>query len=79
MKLYAANITFHSAGISIIMPSDEASVTGTAELAEYWGTALELLPQLTFKFEKVLIGANALTILYSDDRDNHTAETFIFN
>ena len=79
MKLYASDIVFHSAGISIVMQNDKSSVKGTAALTEYWRRALELLPELCFQFKDLMIGSDALTIMFSDDRGQSVAETFIFN
>jgi hypothetical protein len=54
-------------------------VRGRAALATYWDRALALLPDLHFSFEACLVGHDALTILYRNERGQHCAETVRFD
>jgi hypothetical protein len=53
-------------------------LTGKAELREYWGRALSQARDLYFEVEQVLTGSDAMTILYTNQRQQNVAETFIF-
>lgn len=76
---YAEDVVFHSPRIRLVTGRDVDCVTGKAELRSYWGAALERLRNLYFEIEQVLPGSNAMTILYTNERSQHVAETFVFN
>lgn len=76
---YAEDVVFHSPRIRMVTGCDVDSVTGKAELRSYWGAALERLRNLYFEIDQVLPGSNAMTILYTNERSQHVAETFVFN
>jgi hypothetical protein len=76
---YAEDVVFHSPRIRAVTGRDVDFVTGKAELRSYWGAALERLRNLYFEIDQVLPGSNALTILYTNERSQHVAETFVFN
>lgn len=75
---YADSVVFHSPRIARVLKNDAASLTGKDTLRSYWTNALELAPQLYFELDDVLIGSDAMTILYTNHRDEQVAETFIF-
>jgi len=75
---YAEDITFHSPRIRQVTGRQVDSVTGKAELRAYWGKALELLRDLYFDVDEVLVGSDAVTIRYTNERSQSVAETFIF-
>jgi hypothetical protein len=54
-------------------------VSGKAELRDYWGQALARLRDLFFEIDQVLPGSDALTILYTNERSQYVAETFVFD
>lgn len=76
---YAEDVVFHSPRVRLVTGRDVDFVTGKAELRAYWSTALDRLRNLFFEIEQVLPGSNALTILYTNERSQQVAETFIFN
>jgi len=76
---YAEDVVFHSPRIRMVTGRDVDFVTGKAELRSYWSAALERLRNLYFEIEQVLPGSNAMTILYTNERSQHVAETFVFN
>jgi hypothetical protein len=76
---YAGRIVFHSPRIDLILGTGEAFITGKDTLRTYWREALARSPQLYFELDDVLIGSNALTLLYTNHRDEKVAETFVFD
>jgi hypothetical protein len=76
---YADGIVFHSPRIAFVMGNGAASVAGKAALRDYWTEALERAPELFFELETVLTGSDALTILYTNHREELVAETFVFD
>lgn len=79
MALYAEDIKFHSPSIGTVMQSDACFVTGLKDLRNYWAEALNLIPNLKFTFDTVLLSSDALTILYNNERGLQVAESFVFD
>ncbi|WP_225907888.1 nuclear transport factor 2 family protein [Hyphomonas sediminis] len=75
---YSEDIIFHSPRIAKVLGNEAASVFGKQALRDYWTKALGAAPQLFFELDEVLIGSDALTILYTNHRDELVAETFVF-
>jgi len=75
---YAEEVVFHSPRIRMVTGRDVDSVSGKAALRDYWGAALDRLRNLYFEIDQVLAGSDALTILYTNERSQQVAETFIF-
>jgi hypothetical protein len=75
---YDEGVVFHSPRIRGVTGRDVDSVTGKAELRAYWGAALAKLRDLFFEVDNVLSGSDALTILYTNERSQSVAETFVF-
>jgi len=75
---YAEDVVFHSPRIKMLMGGNADSVTGKAALRAYWGKALGLLRDLFFEIDSVMVGSDALTILYTNERSQSVAETFVF-
>lgn len=76
---YSEEIIFHSPRIARVMGNEASSVFGKKALREYWTKALALAPQLFFEMDDILTGSDAMTILYTNHREERVAETFIFN
>lgn len=74
---YADDVVFHSPRIRMVTGKDVDSVRGKAELRAYWGAALDRLRNLFFEIDQVLPGSDALTILYTNERSQYVAETFV--
>lgn len=74
---YADDVAFHSPRIRTVTGRDVDVVQGTAELRSYWAAALASAPDLRFELDRVLVGSDALTILYRNHRGQHVAETFV--
>jgi hypothetical protein len=70
---------FHSPRIARVMGNGAASVFGKAALRDYWTRALERSHELFFELENVLTGSDALTLLYTNHREELVAETFVFD
>jgi ketosteroid isomerase-like protein len=75
---YADDVIFHSPRIRMVTGRDVAAVTGKPALRDYWGKALDLARDLYFEIDQVLASSDALTILYTNHRQQIVAETFIF-
>ena len=75
---YADAIVFHSPRIQMITGMNVDSLSGKDELRAYWGKALSMLRDLYFEIDQVLVGSDALTILYTNERSQTVAESFIF-
>jgi ketosteroid isomerase-like protein len=75
---YADEVVFHSPRIAAVLGGSAPSVSGKAALSDYWSRALELTPELKFELTAVLVGSDALTILYRNQRGEDVAETLIF-
>ena len=54
------------------------ALTGKAALRDYWGKALSLARELYCEIDQVLTGSDAVTILYTNHRQQTVAETFVF-
>lgn len=75
---YGEDIIFHSPRIAKVLGNQASSVLGKAALRDYWTKALAAAPQLFFELDNILVGSDALTILYTNHRDELVAETFVF-
>lgn len=75
---YAEDVVFHSPRIRVVTGLDVDSLSGKAALRDYWGKALGRLRDLFFEIDQVLPGSDALTILYTNERSQYVAETFVF-
>ncbi len=76
---YADGVVFHSPRIAQVMGNGEDSVTGKAALRAYWEKALAHARDLFFELDDVLVGSDAITVLYTNHRGQKAAETFIFD
>jgi SnoaL-like domain len=75
---YAEDVVFHSPRIRVVTGRDVDSLSGKIALRDYWGKALGRLRDLFFEIDQVLPGSDALTILYTNERSQSVAETFVF-
>ncbi len=75
---YAEDVVFHSPRIRLVTGRDVDFVQGKEELRAYWSAALSRLRDLYFEIDQVLPGSDALTILYTNERSQYVAETFVF-
>ena len=76
---YADGVVFHSPRIALVMGNGGVSVSGKAALRDYWTKALERSPELFFELESVLTSSDAITLLYTNHREELVAETFLFD
>jgi ketosteroid isomerase-like protein len=76
---YADDVVFHSPVAARVRPDIGGVVRGKALLADYWGTALPLVPDLHFTLEETFASVDALTILYRNQRGQRVTETLVFN
>ena len=76
---YADDVVFHSPRIAVVMGNDVATVHGKKALQTYWTEALSKARQLFFALDDILVSSDAVTILYTNHREEKVAETFVFN
>jgi ketosteroid isomerase-like protein len=76
---YADDVVFHSPRIALVMGNDAMSVHGKKALQTYWTGALSRARQLFFTVDDILVSSDAVTILYTNHREEKVAETFVFN
>jgi ketosteroid isomerase-like protein len=76
---YSPDIVFRSPRISAVLGKPQASVAGLAELRDYWRKALDAAKEVRFEVASIGVGSDALTILYKNQRDDHVAETLVFD
>jgi hypothetical protein len=76
---YSDGVVFHSPRIALVMGTRAVSISGKAALRDYWTKALERSPELFFELENVLTSSDAITLLYTNHREELVAETFLFD
>jgi ketosteroid isomerase-like protein len=55
------------------------TLKGKENIRAYWQKGLAQTPRLHFRFQRVLVGAKGLTILYTNQRNQQVAEVLVFN
>lgn len=75
---YDEDIVLYSPMIVPVTGEVRSSLTGRAALRAYWKQALILAPDLQFELQSVLLGSDALTILYRNQTGRAASETFVF-
>lgn len=75
---YADDVAFHSPRIRVVTGKNVDVLNGKAALRDYWARALDLARDLYFEVDQVFAGSDALTILYTNHRQQAVAETFVF-
>ena len=75
---YAPDVVFRSPRIAAVLGTPQSWVTGVAQLRDYWQKALAAAKEVRFEIAHVGIGADALTIIYTNHRKDHVAETLVF-
>jgi len=76
---YSDEIIFHSPRIAKVTGRDIQSVFGKKALRDYWTKALAQAPELFFELDDILVSSDAMTLLYTNHREERVAETFIFD
>jgi aryl-phospho-beta-D-glucosidase BglC (GH1 family) len=61
------------------MNEPSGTLKGKDEIRQYWQKGLDQVPKLHFEFSAVLIGANSITILYKNQKNQQVAEVITFN
>jgi ketosteroid isomerase-like protein len=75
---YAEDVVFHSPRIRLVTGQNVDALHGKAALRDYWGRALGLARDLYFEVDQVFAGSDALTIVYTNHRQQSVAETLVF-
>lgn len=74
---YEEDFVFQSPMISVVTGESSGRLQGKAAVRAYWEVALARLPDLNFKLQDMLLGADCLTLYYQGHR-GLVAETFFF-
>lgn len=75
---YADDFEMASPRIAVVAGEPSGTLTGKPAVRAYWEKALALAPNLHFKLESVLLGADSVTLYYQGAR-GMAAEVFFFN
>jgi ketosteroid isomerase-like protein len=75
---YADDVVFRSPVAARVRPESGGVLVGKPALADYWGAALPMVPDLHFTLEEVFTSAGGLTILYRNERGQQVAESLVF-
>ena len=75
---YDESIVLYSPMIVPVTGEAKSSIIGREALRAYWKRALSLAPDLHFELQSVLLGSDALTILYRNQAGRAASETFVF-
>jgi hypothetical protein len=76
---YAEDVIVHSPRVRLLLGRGVGNVSGKPALREYWSWALDHARDLFFETDQVFVGSDALTIVYTNHRQQTVAETFVFN
>ncbi len=79
LEHYADDVVFRSPVAARVRPDSGGLIVGKAALADYWGAALPMNPDLHFTLEETFDTVGGMTILYANHRGQRVAETLIFN
>lgn len=75
---YADDVVMRTPIAARVKPESGGILVGKAALADYWGAALPLFPDLHFTLDQALASQDALTILYRNQRNQLVAESVVF-
>ena len=75
---YSPTVRFSSPVALDRVPGSRGVLEGVEALREYWGPALEAMPDLHFELEDVLDAVGGCTIIYRNQRGQRVAETMLF-
>jgi ketosteroid isomerase-like protein len=75
---YADDVVFRSPIAARVRPDSGGILAGKAALADYWGAALPMIPDLHFTLEETFATVGGLTILYRNQRGQQVAESLLF-
>lgn len=79
LEHYAEDVVFHSPRIRLVLEVDVDAVRGREALRHYWRRALDEARDLYFEIDEVFVGADAVTLLYTNHRAQRVAETLVFD
>ena len=75
---YSDDVVVYSPRIRAVTGVEEASVRGKPALRAYWSAAMEASRELFFEPEMIYLGADSLTLTYTNHRSQSVCETFVF-
>ena len=79
LEFYADGCEFSSPLIEEVLKKPIGELKGLADIRDYWGQALKLVPNLSFELIAVLSGINSLIITYYGAHDTLSADVFYFD
>lgn len=75
---YSGDVIFHSPRIREVLSEDADALSGKEDLRRYWSVALQNARDLYFEIDRVFVGSDSVTLLYTNHRQQTVAETFVF-
>lgn len=75
---YSGDIVFHSPRIREVLAEDTDALSGKAELRRYWSVALQNAREIYFEMDRIYVGSDTVTLIYTNHRQQSVAETFVF-
>lgn len=76
---YDNNFEMSSPYIPQIANEPSGTLRGKAAVGEYWGKALDLIPDLHFELITNLVGVDSITLYYKGAQQRLVAEVFHFD
>lgn len=76
---YADDVVFRSPIAARIKPDSGGILVGKAALADYWGAALPMYPDLHFTLLETFATVGGMTILYRNQLGRQVAESLVFD
>lgn len=75
---YTEDFEMSSPVIIQVAGEPSGKLKGKTEVGAYWGKALQLIPDLKFELQSILIGVQSITLYYKGARGRLAAEVFHF-
>ena len=76
---YSDDIEITTPMIKLATGVDNGTLKGKEKVAEYWGKALEKLPELYFELIDVTLGVNSIALYYKSVMNKKAVEVMYFN
>ncbi len=79
LEHYADNIEITTPMIKLALGIDSGSLKGKEQVADYWGKALQKLPDLAFELYDVTAGVDSVALYYKSVMNKNAIEVMFFN
>ncbi|BDS09500.1 nuclear transport factor 2 family protein [Aureispira anguillae] len=79
LKYYSEEVEIITPMIKIALGLDEGSLKGKAKVADYWGKALNTIPDLHFELLEVTQSINSIALYYKSVLDKNSIQLMFFD